>query len=297
MMRQLLCLAALSIAPSMTLAQNASDGPELNGMRVSPTIPLKIYNPAGSVRVLAWDYDSVSVHGATRPRGFFFGRNPGALKFGVNEFMFGVEEPRGVDTARAAHFTVYVPRHSQVAVKTATASIDATNVGGLFYTVSGQIQVRGSAATIDVESMSGNVDVNAGASWLRARTSQGRLLIRGDVQDVDASTIDGAIDVATSSIFRGRFQSVNGDIRFAGTPLKAALFEFSNHAGAVDFALGRETSSVFELSSVSGAIENGYSDLRPVAATPHSMRLRIGGGDAQVTVRTFKGPIRLRPQR
>jgi hypothetical protein len=296
-MRQLACLVALSVTPSLSLAQNTGDGPELNGIRVSPTIPLKIYNPAGSVRVLAWDHDSVSVHGAVRPKGYFFGRNVGALKFGVNEFMFGVEEPRGADTAKAAHFTVYVPRQSQVAVKTATASIDATDVGGLFYTVSGPIQVRGSAATIDVESMTGNVDVNANASWLRARTSQGRLLIRGGVQDVDASTVDGALDVATSWIFRGRFQSVNGDIRFAGTPLKAALFEFSNHAGAVDFVLGRETSSVFELSSVSGPIENGYADLRPVSATPHSMRLRVGTGDSQVTVRTFKGPIRLRPQR
>lgn len=296
-MRQLICLVALTVAPSLAPAQNAADGPELNGMRVSPTTPLKIYNPAGSVRVLAWDRDSVSVHGAVRPKGFFFGRNVGAVKFGVNEFMFGVEEPRGADTAKAAHLTIYVPRHSQVAVKTATASIDATDVAGLFYTVAGAIQVRGSAATIDVESMTGNVDVNASASWLRARTSQGRLLIRGGVQDVDASTIDGALDIATSSVFRGRFQSVNGDIRFVGTPLRAALFEFSNHAGAVDFALGPETSSVFELSSVSGPIENGYADLRPVAASPHSMRLKVGGGDAQVTVRTFKGSIRLRPQR
>lgn len=294
MMRQLVLVAALSFAPALACAQGAADGPQLDGRRVGPTVPLKIYNPAGSVRVIAWDHDSVSVHGRSRPRGYFFGRNTSALKFGVNEFMFGIEEPRGADTANAAHLVVYVPRHSQVAVKTASASIDANNVTGLFYTASGDIQVRGSAATIDVESMTGNVDVNASAAWLRARTSRGRLLIRGGVQDVDASTIDGALDVATSSIFRGRFQSVNGDIRFVGAPANAALFEFSNHAGAVDFVLGRYTSSVFELSSVTGPIENGLAGVRPVAASPQSMRLRVGEGEAQVTVRTFKGAIRLR---
>src|SRR6185503_4027454 len=107
--------------------------------------------------------------------------------------------------AKAAHFVVYVPRHAQVYVKTASASITADSVSGVFYTVSGTIQVRGECSTIDVESMTGAVDINASASWLRARTSSGRLLIRGGVQDVDASTVDGTIDIATGSIFRGRF--------------------------------------------------------------------------------------------
>ena len=286
-------IAALAAFP--VRAQTAADGIVLGARKVGPTVPLKIYNPSGSVRVIAWDHDSILVRGPARPPGFFFGGNSAALKFGVNEFMFGVLEPRGVaDTAKTAHFVVWVPRHSQVAVKTASASIEAHGVSGLFYTVSGTIQVNDTASTIDVESISGNIDVNASASWLRARTSTGRLLIRGGVQDVDASTTDGLIDIATSAIFRGRFQSVNGDIRFAGSPSNRALFEFSNHSGAVDFVLGRYTSAVFDLTSVTGVIENGLTRVQPVSAGPHSMRLNVGSGEAQVTVRTFKGPIRLR---
>jgi hypothetical protein len=302
MMRQLSLpwiLGAVSIAALAAFpvpAQTAADGIVLGARKVGPTVPLKIYNPAGSIRVIAWDRDSVLVRGTARPTGFFFGGNATALKFGVNEFMFGVEEPRGGDTARTAHLVVWVPRHSQVNVKTASASIETHNVSGVFYTVSGMIQVNDTASTIDVESMTGNVDVNASASWLRARTSTGRLLIRGGVQDVDASTTDGLIDIATSSIFRGRFQSVNGDIRFVGSMGNRALFEFSNHSGAVDFVLGRYTSAAFDLTSVTGVIENGLTRVQPVAAGPHSMRLNVGNGDAQVTVRTFKGPIRLRSQ-
>jgi hypothetical protein len=285
----------LALVAFPTSAQSAADGMVLGARKVSPTIPLKIYNPAGSVRVIAWDRDSVLVRGPSRPTGFFFGGTGMALKFGVNEFMFGVEEPRG-DTARTAHLVVWVPRHSQVNVKTASASIETHNVSGVFYTVSGMIQVNDTASTIDVESMTGNVDVNASASWLRARTSTGRLLIRGGVQDVDASTTDGQIDVTTSSIFRGRFQSVNGDIRFVGAPQTRAIFEFSNHSGAVDFVLGRYTSGVFDLTSVTGIIENGLTSVQPVSAGPHSMRLTVRNGEAQITVRTFKGPIRLRSQ-
>ena len=116
-----LSIAVLAAIPAP--AQTANDGIVLGARGVGPTVPLKIYNPAGSVRVMAWDRDSIVVRGPSRPTGFFFGGSPMALKFGVNEFMFGVEEPRG-DTAKAAHLVVWVPRHSQVAVKTASASIE-----------------------------------------------------------------------------------------------------------------------------------------------------------------------------
>ena len=293
-MRQFILLAAL--VPAVVCAQQNSEGAVLEARRVSPTIPLKIYNPAGSVRVVGWDYDSVVVRARVRPTGFFFGTAPTAVKFGVDEFRFGVEEPRGADTARTAALTVYVPKHSQIFVKTASATIDGTDVSGTFYSASGNIQLRGASSNLDVETMTGSVDVNANASWLRARTSSGRLLVRGGVQDVDATTVDGAIDLATSSVYRGRFQSVSGDIRFLGTPLTGSLYEFSNHSGAVDFVLSRNTSGIFELSSVSGPIENGFNGVQPVAAGPHSMRLNLGRGESNITVRTFKGPIRLRPQ-
>jgi len=44
------------------------------------------------------------------------------------------------------------------------------------------------------------------------------------------------------------------------------------------------------------AIENGFTRVRPTSSTPRSMRISLGRGEAQVTVRTFKGPIRLRSQ-
>jgi hypothetical protein len=53
---------------------------------------------------------------------------------------------------------------------------------------------------------------------------------------------------------------------------------------------------VFSLSSFVGAIENGFSQVRPIASTPQSIRLSFGRGGAQITARTFKGAIRLRPQ-
>jgi len=82
------------------------------------------------------------------------------------------------------------------------ADIFATDVSGTFYSVSGTIHLRGSATSIDAESMNGSVDVDVAAPWVHARTGQGHLLIRGTPQDVDGSTIGGTLDVASPSILR-----------------------------------------------------------------------------------------------
>jgi hypothetical protein len=81
-----------------------------------------------------------------------------------------------------------------------------------------------------------------------------------------------------------------------GSPAPGAIFEFSNHSGAVDLLLPRNASGVFALSSIVGPIENGFTAARPIASATHSMRLSLGRGGSQVTVRTFKGTIRLRSQ-
>jgi hypothetical protein len=191
---------------------------------------------------------------------------------------------------------VYVPRRATVSVRASSADITATDVGGSFVSGSGTIRVAGEAGSVDAEAINGNLDLDVTTPWIRAHTGQGRLLVRGSPQDVDASTIGGTLEIAASSILRGRFSSVTGDIRYAATPAPSALFDFSDHGGAVDFLLPRTASARLDLSSITGGIENGFLQVRPASSGPHNLRITLGGGDAQITVRTFKGTIRLRPR-
>jgi DUF4097 and DUF4098 domain-containing protein YvlB len=293
-MRTLIAIAAL-IVPVIANAQRGSKDIVLEAHHIGPTSPLKIYGVAGSVRLVGWDHDSVVITAPSRPLGFYFARDPASVKLGMDQYRFGIEEARTDSTARPFHFVVYLPKQSRISVKTMSADIDGTDVTGWFYSASGSIQLRGTSADLDVETINGSIDVNTNASVVRARTGRGRLIVRGAVQDVDASTVDGELDVATPAIMRGRFASVSGDIRYAGTPALGSIFEFSNHSGAVDLALPREASAALDLSSVTGTVETTLGQARPTAGGAHSLRLTLGHGDAQMTVRTFKGTVRLRP--
>jgi DUF4097 and DUF4098 domain-containing protein YvlB len=275
---------ALLAALGEARAQSAADGPVLCAMRVSPVIGIKIYNPTGRTRFVGWDRDSLLVRGKLARRSdFSCGGGGMGAKLNIAE------------TSGRADLVMYLPRRGSVSVKSISADIVGENISGWFYSVSGNIRLSGHATSIEAESMNGNLDLNVSVPWIKARTGGGHLLLRGEPQDADVSTVGGTLSIATNTVLRGQFGSVTGDIHYASTPAASAIIEFSSHSGTVDLLMPAAASAAVSLSSISGSIENGFTSIRPTSASPRSMKISLGRGDAQLTVRTFKGTIRLRP--
>jgi hypothetical protein len=267
--------------------------PVLRARALDATAAVKVFNPAGSIRLVGWDRDSIVVRGRiARGARFIFGGSSQGVKLVIEDSVTGGD-------SRPSELVIYLPRRSRMSVKSASADVAGTDVSGWFYSVSGSIRLAGSATSIDAETMNGGIDIAATVPWVRARTGEGTLTLRGVVEDADLSTIAGALNVLGTSVRRGRFASVTGDVRVLGAPPDDALIEVSNHEGAVDLRLPRGASGVFDLSTVSGTIENGFPTGRPAASgttRARALRVLLGDGGAHVTVRTFKGPIRLLPR-
>jgi len=284
------CLAGvLALAPIAASAQQPlASEPVLRAHALAAGASIKMFIASGTVQLVGWDRDSVVIRGRVPlPARLIVG---GSSSAGYKI----VVEQRDDGAPVASHLSIYLPRTSQVSLKTVDAVTTAANVGGWFYTVSGSMHLAGTATSIDAEAMSGDIDLDAATPWARAKTGRGRLVIRGAPQDVDASTITGTLEIAAATIAHGRFTSVSGDIHYAAPMQQRSLFEFSNSSGAVDLLLPRDVSARFELSSVEGAIDNGFTQLRPAAAGVHTLQLQLGSGSADVTVRTFRGNVRLR---
>jgi hypothetical protein len=253
---------------------------------LAPGAGVKIFLPAGAVRLVAWDKDTLVVRGTVAPGStYYYGAFHGGVKISV--------EP---DSA-PAHLDVYVPRSSLVSVKTVSADIDATDVTGWFYGVTSHIAIRGTARDVEAESISGSVDLAVTAPWVRARTGQGRLTIAGQVADVSASTVNGAIDLTTGGIERARVSTVTGDVRFAGDPGTRGLVDIDDYGGAVELRLGAALGGECDVTTVAGVIVSEIPSVRPVAGPAgrgQQLALVIGHGTAHITVRTFKGNVHVR---
>lgn len=292
-LRALRALRAFVIAAACAAtarAQTAADGPRRCAKPADPTLNLRITQPHGSIRFVGWDRDSLAVYGTTeRPDEFYCVGGGSGFKLGVQGMSEKGESGR-------AKLVIYLPRRATVNIRTLSADIAAENIGGLFFSVSGSIRLSGHVSSAEAESINGNIDLNVSAPWVKARSGSGHVLVRGDPQDVDASTVGGTLSIASASILRGQFTSVTGDIHYAASPAPNAIFEFSDHNGSVDLLLPANVSAALALSTISGPIENGFARVRPASGTPRSMRISLGRGESQLTVRTFKGTIRLRSQ-
>ena len=291
-----LVVALVLVSAQQLYAQRSrGEGRLLGARRTSPTVNIKAWNPTGSIRFVGWDKDSVvmrgTVGGNVKPEfaGDGDGMKLGSMKLGITGHWNDAD-------AAPSDIVVYMPRHGRVSIRTVTADISGEDVSGYFYSVGGDIRLSGQATSVEAETMNGSLDMNVSTPWIKARAGDGNLLLRGQPQDVDASTVGGTLSIATSSVLRGQFSTVAGDIHFVGDPPPRAILEFSSHSGAVDLLLPQDASALLALSSISGPIQNGFARIRPTALTPQSMRLNLGRGEAQMTVRTFKGAIRLRAQ-
>jgi hypothetical protein len=253
---------------------------------------LRIYNLYGSVRVLGWAKDSVAVTGTTSlGERFFLAAGERGMKLGIES-----DDQR---TVRGSHLVVHVPERARVWVKSASAEIEVRDVrGGLdLYSVGADIRVFGSPRELNAEAMDGSIAIEGSPGWLRAKTASGAITLRGTSDDVALSSVSGVIDVTSGAITRGRFETVTGDIRFDGAFDRRGTVTFESHSGAIDLRLPRDVAAEFDITNILGAIDNGLSRAIPGSGSDGRGRVlsfATRPGAAQVTIRSFKGPVALR---
>ena len=302
--------AALALgAPAAAAHAQASPGAAATKApgerRVSVGLPLdrdgsvRVFVLNGSVRVTGWDRDSVAVTGtAAAGQELFSGGGRRSVKLGLWDRV-------DANNALPSHLEVRVPARSRVWVKTGyAADVDVSGVvGGLdLNTAGGSVRVTGSPRELTVEAMDGDVDITGSPTWLRAKSASGSITLRGSAEDAALSTVSGRITVAGASgaagaFARARFESVTGDVHFSGAPARGGALDFDTHSGAIDLALAPEPGADFDITTIAGAVDNGLTAARP-GAEPRRKALAFSTGDggARVTVRTFKGLVRLRRQ-
>jgi len=269
---------------------------------VARDVAIRIWLPAGSVRLIGWDRDSLAIDGdIAAGEKFIFGGGGTALKLSVGAPMssvkLGVEDLPPGQASRPSNITAYIPRNARVNVRTVSASIDATDASGWFNSVSGNIRLTGEAQEIQAETMEGTIDLAVTAPWIRTRTASGALTVAGRVEDLGAATVSGNLTVTTQGLARAKLESMTGTIQMAAQPADEAVIDIDNHSGTVDLWLARAFAGDFDLTSVAGTITNDFSKHRPVPGRKDLGQTLVFATDTtgpRLVVRTFKGPILVR---
>ncbi|MBL0173317.1 MAG: DUF4097 family beta strand repeat protein [Gemmatimonadaceae bacterium] len=281
------------LAPSILCAQQKVD------LRRAATadVSLRIQGAFGALRVIAWTKDSVVITG-TLPKGFRIdGGMGGADGAPARGGKFFVEGPEPLGPSGGA-LEVHLPANATLWAKAFNAAIDVSGMTGSLdlNIVSGSVQVTGSPRELSVGSMDGTITVNGSPSWTRLKTADGNIGMHGGSSDAAFTTVSGMIRVSDGALERARFESVTGGVEFAGDLARGAALNVDTHSGAVDIRLAPKASTEIDAATITGAIEYQLGRQRPDVGRDGrgaTLITMVGQGNARLTIRTFKGNIRL----
>src|SRR2546428_6441778 len=285
----------LALAIALVAGQAAGQGRVDEHWALDPNGTVRITCPFGKIRVRGWDAETLAVTGRLE-------RGAGRLS------ATGDAHVRTIEATGPAELEVHVPRALTVWVTTTGADIDVLGVDGKLdlTSVAGAIHVVGTPQDVTAETMNGSVELAGGTGRARVKTVSGDVLLRGASQDLGASTLSGRIVVRAAGwqrggtgVQRGKFESVTGDVRFDGELGRGGVVELESQSGTLDVRVPANTVADFDLLTIGGAITNRLTAAAPqrrAAGVGQELRLSTGTGGAQVTVRSFKGPIFLEPK-
>jgi hypothetical protein len=296
-LHRIAALAALALPFVQSTAQQKID----IHRAATPTVSVRLNGALSSVRVIAWQHDSISITGAIGAGS----RMDGGPSYGtgaVSGMKFYVEAADEAG-ARSNKVEMRVPRNARVWIKALSADIDVQGVGGGLdlNIVGGSIKVHGKPRELVIESMDGSVQFSGFADYARIKTATGDINLQAHGDDFSVTTISGTTTVALPAdtgyrYQRARFESVTGAITFAGDIARGGDLRFDSHSGAIELRVPPRFSAEFDVVTITGAIENNLTNTRPgVSREGRGAELGTssGMGGARVQVRSFKGNIKI----
>jgi len=295
-MRNRLLTLALTLAPLVPWTTGTAQQKVDIQRSCTPTVSVRLGGAMSSVKIIAWDRDSISLTGALASGSKMDG-GPYNVTGPVSGMKFFVE---AIDEAALLgnKLELRVPRNARVWIKAGSADVEASGVtGGLdLNIVGGSVRVNAKPRELIVESMDGSVTVSGSPGYARLKTATGDVTLQGSGEDVTITTVSGAIRVSEGTVERGRFESVTGPIVFTGDFPRRGDLRFDTHSGSIEVRIPRQASVEIDAATVTGSIENAWSSARPIAGREgRGMELGTssGMGGARVLVRSFKGNVRL----
>ncbi len=273
----LLVYAALA---STLSAQSGARSPVHRGMGVSPGVSLRVFVPAGRVRIAVWSRDSIDVTGTIGPTASVFGG-------GNRDYAkFGVEPLRAGDTQLAeADWVVTVPLRAHAWVKMTAGAIETDGTQGEveLYAVGGSITVRRASGNTSVESIDAAVSIEDSRGDLRVRGGKAKLSLRDVSGTASVTSVSGNVDVLGSTAPAGRIETIGGNILLDVRQLRGTALDLQTHGGSVTAVVDAAAVPLFDLVSRTGVVTN---------AVP-----RGTAANGSIVARSFRGAITVQRRR
>lgn len=281
---------------ALGLAQAAKAEDVNRKLDAAPSGTVAIENIAGSVTVSGWSNDEVEVTGelGDEVQELVFERDGNV----VNVHVRTRHKNYGRDVA--SDLVIRVPENSTVKVGGVSTDIEVDGVRGpqRLKTVSGDVTSRAYEEDVDIESVSGDIEVRGDGAMVRidVNTVSGDIDVEDLAGEIDITSVSGDLSVAGGRWSRVSANTTSGDFDFEGELLEDGRFDLETINGDLEVLFAGDLSAEIDIETFNGDIDNcfGPQATRTSRYAPgRELKFTHGDGSARVTIRTLNGDLRL----
>jgi DUF4097 and DUF4098 domain-containing protein YvlB len=272
-------------------AQNAPSRPPQTDQTVAVTkgVRLSLDNFAGEVVIRGWDRDSVRVQARHASGTRVSVRTTSA---GVVIAASGSQGPAG-----SVDYEINVPVWMPVKIDGTYAfvSVEGTQSEVAVETIRGDVTIKGGGTSVSASSVEGVVSIEGARGRINANAVNQGVTINGASGDILAESINGSIAMTKIESENVDASSVNGNIRYEGTPAARGKYRFTTHNGNILAAVPETASAAFTVRTYNGTMNTnlplqGEGDVRKGRRVVYT----LGSGGADFELESFGGTIQIR---
>lgn len=255
---------------------------------------LTVVNIAGDIEITTWDREEVHLTGELGERSELDVReSANSLRIEVKPENRG----RHHGNLEETDLLLRVPVAARLSVSgvSSDVTVSGSRAASLSVeTVSGDVEVRADVERLELSSVSGDVEFSGTASRTTLESVSGDIEVEGLAGDLETSLVSGDLELRGGRFNRGKFESVSGTLEIELELEPGGRLSVESMSGDVVLRLPAGQSAEFEAQSFSGDIRSRFGSSKRQSRGPGSQLRHVAGdGGASIRVESFSGDIEI----
>jgi DUF4097 and DUF4098 domain-containing protein YvlB len=203
----------------------------------------------------------------------------------------------GDSVSVSVDYKLWVPAGASVEVKSISGDVDLEALGGAVKArvISGSVTLRKAAAGADLTTVSGDLTIEDVAGNVYLKTVSGDIDIIRIKGSIEAESVSGGIKMREVSGAAGiNAKTLSGDVDFQGKLEAKGRYDLKSHSGNVGMVLPGDSAFSFDAETFSGVIDSDFKIEVSGKISPREVHGTINGGGAEVQLSTFSGSVDLK---
>lgn len=262
---------------------------------LDPRGSVSIENVKGRIEVRVWDKPEVHIGGSL---------GDGVERFEIegdrNRLDIEVKYPNNSRNSEPTTLLLKVPTLASLDIDGVAVDIDVAGTAGATLdvdSVSGNVVVVGAPGQADLESVSGNVHATINTNNVSVQSVSGDVTLRGRLKgEVEAESVSGDLEIDSRGerLRSVSASSVSGDMTIRGALADGGKISTESVSGDIDITMPKSLSARVSGESFSGDLSAPGANVNRAKYGPGSdFEQRYGSGNGEIRIETFSGSGKL----